>query len=196
MRTNKKILIASSCALLLGFSCGFVSNKLLEHNAARASESVPIKVTQNLGEACPFNSVSLPTFWMPHLVSFFDPFIFPELDFHLPSFPEPSMNISRMRSSSNDKEYTLSTDLPGMSDKDVKVDVSNNILTIKAEKKESKTDNGKSNSFSEQSISQSMSLPDNLDTKNVKAEMNNGVLTVTIPKKSVQLSARQGGGGL
>jgi HSP20 family molecular chaperone IbpA len=196
MRTNKKILIASSCALLLGFSCGFASNNLLQHNAARASESVPIKVTQNAAEACPFNSVSLPAFWMPHLTSFFDPFIFPEMDFRFPSFPEPSINLSKMRTSSNDREFSISTDLPGMSDKDVKVDVSNNTLTIKAERKESKGENGKNNSFSEESISQSMTLPDSLDTKNIKAAMNNGVLTVTIPKKSVQLSARQGGGGL
>ncbi|HVY55142.1 MAG TPA: Hsp20/alpha crystallin family protein [Thermodesulfobacteriota bacterium] len=82
--------------------------------------------------------------------------------------------------------YVLKADLPGVSKEDIKIDVNNNTLTIKGEKKlEEKTekDNYVRVERSYGSFSRTFALSDKVDSTNIKAAYKDGVLEVTLPKK-------------
>ena len=87
-----------------------------------------------------------------------------------------------------DKEVIASIELPGVDKKDIKVDVSNGMLNVKAEKKYEKKDEDKKKGYHryERSYSgfyRSFPLPSNVDEKGVKAKYNDGMLEVHMPKK-------------
>lgn len=84
-----------------------------------------------------------------------------------------------------DKKFLLKVDLPGVKKDDVKVEVSGDRLTIRAERKTEKEEKDKKRYFSEVSYGnymRSFSLPQKIDEKSVDAKFDNGVLVVTIPK--------------
>ena len=95
----------------------------------------------------------------------------------------PSVDIHESEDS-----YTVEAELPGVSEKDLKVEVKDNLLTIstsKEEQKEQKNDKGeyivkerRSHSFS-----RSFVLPRNVDRDTIHAEFKNGLLKVQIPRK-------------
>jgi HSP20 family protein len=97
----------------------------------------------------------------------------------------PEMDVS-----DSEKEITLSIELPGVSEKDIDVSASGQVISVTGEKKsESETKNGdlyrSERSFG--SFSRSLSMPFNIDGDKVQAKLNNGVLTVTIPKPAEML---------
>ncbi|XP_030524806.1 small heat shock protein, chloroplastic-like [Rhodamnia argentea] len=78
----------------------------------------------------------------------------------------------------DDNALSLRMDMPGLSKKDVKVSVEQNILTIKgeAEKESGEEESGRR-------YSSRLDLPPNLyKLGEIKAEMKNGVLKVVVPK--------------
>lgn len=87
-----------------------------------------------------------------------------------------------------DDHYRISTALPGINEDEVDINISDNVLTIKAESKqenEREEDDGKylirecySGSYYRQ-----LSLPTNADPTQAEATTENGVLTLSIPKK-------------
>ena len=79
--------------------------------------------------------------------------------------------------------YLIKAELPGMSKKEVSVELDNNILTISGEKKEETEDRTfhRKEIFSG-SFSRTFSLPEHVDTEHVTAEFKNGILSLTIPK--------------
>jgi len=83
--------------------------------------------------------------------------------------------------------YTLEADLPGFTKDDVKIDVENNILTIKAERKYEKEDKDKNNNLIRcerryGSFSRSFDISE-VKAEDISAKYENGVLLVTLPKK-------------
>ena len=84
-----------------------------------------------------------------------------------------------------DNEYEVTVELPGLSEKDVEVKLSNGNLMIKGEKKEEKEEKGKDYHVSERrfgSFVRSFTAPEGVDTSNIEATFANGVLTVKLPK--------------
>jgi len=86
----------------------------------------------------------------------------------------------------NDDEYIVRADIPGVKKEDLKVDITNNTLTIKGErKKEEKVEEDKyvlvERSYG--SFSRSFKLPSNVDVAKIKANYDNGVLDLILPKK-------------
>ena len=82
--------------------------------------------------------------------------------------------------------YVLKADLPGVNKKDIKIDVNDNTLTFKGERKfEEKTekDNYVRVERSYGSFTKSFTLSDNVDTENIKASYKDGVLEITLAKK-------------
>jgi HSP20 family protein len=77
-------------------------------------------------------------------------------------------------------------DLPGVDKDDVDVTVSDNVLTVKGEKK-GETEDKDGDYYRKESWSgsfqRSVQLPDSVNTEKAEAEMKNGVLTLTLPKK-------------
>jgi HSP20 family protein len=88
-----------------------------------------------------------------------------------------------------EKEYLLTAELPGMTEKDVTVHVEQNTLTIKGEKKtereETKEKDGRWHLIERSwgSFERSFTLPGSVDGGKVKAGFKNGLLTIHLPKR-------------
>lgn len=85
----------------------------------------------------------------------------------------------------DDKAFRITAELPGMTDKDVDISLSGDVLTIKGEKQEEKEEKRKNYYMSERrfgSFQRSLTLPDGIDRDKIEAVCEKGVLTVTLPK--------------
>jgi HSP20 family protein len=83
----------------------------------------------------------------------------------------------------NGRSYTVSVELPGLDEKDVKVVVEGDVLTITGEKKVEHTD--EKTHYSERSygsFTRSFTLPADADRNAVSARFAKGVLTLEIAK--------------
>ncbi len=94
--------------------------------------------------------------------------------------------------SAADKEYTVSVEVPGVSEKDVSLELTRDTLTIRGEKKQEKEE--KNNSFyrlerAYGSFQRILSLPEDADKDHIKANFKNGVLKIAIPR--VKAAGRQ-----
>jgi HSP20 family protein len=84
--------------------------------------------------------------------------------------------------SETDKVVTVSAELPGLTDKDVQVEIANGVLSLRGEKKAERTDEGKY--FSERyygSFERQIPL-DGVEEDKAEATFRDGVLTITLPK--------------
>ncbi len=85
----------------------------------------------------------------------------------------------------NDKEYSITIEVPGVDEKDIKVEIANNIMTIRGEKRQEKEEKNKNYYRVERSygsFQRDLSLPNDASQEDVKAKFKNGVLTVTVVK--------------
>jgi HSP20 family protein len=84
--------------------------------------------------------------------------------------------------SETEKEVKVTAELPGMDEKDVQVELANNVLSIRGEKKTETED--KNRLFSERYYGRfERRIPvDEVEADKVSASFKNGVLTVTLPK--------------
>jgi HSP20 family protein len=91
-------------------------------------------------------------------------------------------------------EIRITAELPGLEEKDVKVTVTDSMLTIKGEKKAEKEEEEGDYYHSERGygfFNRTIALPDGIDPDKPKAKFKNGVLRVTIPKKPEAQSRRR-----
>lgn len=93
---------------------------------------------------------------------------------------------SSMSDETNDA-FVYEFDMPGLEKSDVKMEIVNNVLLIKGEKKK-ETGNGVSNS---RNYSYSMTLPKNSDAEKITAVMKNGILKVVVSKKEIKEEKRK-----
>lgn len=87
----------------------------------------------------------------------------------------------------NEKEITVSAELPGMDEKAIEVLLSGDSLTIKGEKKEEKEEKEKNYYRMERrygSFQRVIPLPAEIDAKKVEASFKKGILYVLMPKAS------------
>ncbi len=92
----------------------------------------------------------------------------------------PAVDVSE-----TDDAVVVKADLPGLDSKDVEVSLTGDLLTIKGEKKEEKTEKGKGYYREERShgaFARSLRLPAAVVGEKVEASFKNGVLTVNLPK--------------
>tara|TARA_Y100000590_G_scaffold443996_1_gene574187 strand:+ start:137 stop:613 length:477 start_codon:yes stop_codon:yes gene_type:complete len=83
----------------------------------------------------------------------------------------------------NSKEaYRVRADLPGMVKKDVNIEINDDVITIKGERKNEYSDNNHYSEFSYGKFSRSFSLPDDVICDDIKASMKDGVLALAIPR--------------
>ena len=88
--------------------------------------------------------------------------------------------------SATDKEYRLTVEITGVSEKDVSLAISGNSLTIRGEKKQEKEEKEKDFYRIERSygsFQRVLSLPEDVDQDGISAGFKDGVLTVTMPRK-------------
>ena len=83
-------------------------------------------------------------------------------------------------------EIVVKAELPGMERKDITLNLENNILTIRGERrfvKETKDDNYHRIERSYGTFSRSFSIPTTVDEEKIRADYKEGVLKVALPKK-------------
>jgi HSP20 family protein len=95
----------------------------------------------------------------------------------------------------SDKAYTIEAELPGMDDDDIHLELNNDLLTLKGEKKEERKEDRKDYHLTERpfgSFQRSFRLPEGVDRDAIAADFKKGVLTVTLPKsKTAQAASRK-----
>jgi HSP20 family protein len=92
----------------------------------------------------------------------------------------PTMDVAE-----TDKEIEITAELPGLEEKDVQLNVSDNILTIRGEKKAEKEQKDKNFRLVERSygsFERSLELPEGVNADGIKAAIDKGVLKVVVPK--------------
>lgn len=95
---------------------------------------------------------------------------YPKIDFH-----------------ETEKEFRLTAELPGMTEEDIELNLSQEVLTLRGEKKEEKVEDDKGWYRMERqygSFSRSIPLPAEVDSAAIEATMKNGVLKIVMPKKA------------
>lgn len=84
-----------------------------------------------------------------------------------------------------EKDIVARIEMPGLDKKDISLQVKNDHLIVKGEKKQEKEDEKKGYYTYERSYSgfnRSLPLPDNVDESKIKAHYKDGLLEVIIPK--------------
>lgn len=85
-----------------------------------------------------------------------------------------------------EKEIRVVTEMPGLKRDHIEIDVENNVLTIRGEKREERTEGEQGRwHLAERrygTFSRSFVLPRDVDADNIQAAFQDGVLTVTVPK--------------
>jgi HSP20 family protein len=92
----------------------------------------------------------------------------------------PSMDVTE-----TDKEIEITAELPGLEEKDVQINIADNILTIRGEKKAEKEQKDKNYRLVERSygsFERTLELPEGVNVDAIKANISKGLLKVTVPK--------------
>jgi HSP20 family protein len=86
-----------------------------------------------------------------------------------------------------DNSYEVTAELPGLDAKNIDLQLSDGVLTIKGEKNEEKEEKTKDRYVSERrygSFRRSLQVPTSVDANKIEASYKSGVLTVTLPKSA------------
>ena len=98
-----------------------------------------------------------------------------------PLFRTPLSNITE-----NEKEFSITAELPGMDKADINLTIQDGMLEIKGEQKEEKKEEKEGQlvrrEYHSSSYYRAFSLPENIDPNSIDATLEKGVLTVKIPK--------------
>lgn len=89
----------------------------------------------------------------------------------------------------SDGSWVLTVELPGARREDVSVEVHENVLTIRGEKKCEREEKEERRHYVERSygsFSRSLRLPAQVDPERIRATFQDGVLTVEVPKTEAQ----------
>ena len=84
-----------------------------------------------------------------------------------------------------DKGYKVSFEVPGLTDKDLRIEVKDHVLRVSGERK-SRTEKKEGAFFRTEryygSFERSFTLPSDVDTERIEAHAEHGLLSVTLPK--------------
>jgi HSP20 family protein len=96
---------------------------------------------------------------------------------------KPTLDLS-----ASENEYTVTVEVPGVDEKDLKIEVDKNTMIIRGEKKQEKEEKQKSYYRQERfygSFRRILSLPEDADQDGIKAVFKQGVLNITLPRKAL-----------
>lgn len=102
-----------------------------------------------------------------------------------------------------EREIRVTVEMPGLKRENIDIDVENNVLTIRGEKREERSEGeeGKYHIAERRygTFTRSFVLPRDVDAENIQARFEDGVLNVTIPKserarrRRIEVGSGQGG---
>lgn len=96
----------------------------------------------------------------------------------------PAANIKE-----TEKSFHVELASPGMNKEDFKIEVDEDLLTIRSEKESEKEENTTrytKREFNYTSFVRSFRLPEEVDSENISAKYDGGILQLEIPKKVVE----------
>lgn len=82
--------------------------------------------------------------------------------------------------------FIVEADIPGMNKEDVTIEVSDNVVTVKGERRSDREEKKDNYHFTERrfgSFRRSVAIPGGFSNDKVSAKFENGVLTITLPKQ-------------
>ena len=129
----------------------------------------------------------VPAYWD----DFFNDRVFNSLNNSYSNTTSPAVNVEE-----GDKEFRIEVAVPGLSRKDFRIEVEDDVLTISSEdkqKKEEKKRNYTRREFSYHNFKRSFQLPETVDQDQIQASHESGVLNITLPKRDevVQKAPKQ-----
>ncbi len=85
-------------------------------------------------------------------------------------------------------KYVVKADLPGLKQDDIKIELTDNVLSISGERKSERNEEDKNKKYyyyerSYGAFERKFVLPNDADVEKIKAKYENGVLTIDIQKK-------------
>lgn len=107
----------------------------------------------------------------------------------LPAAFSPRVDVSETA-----KEVRVSAELPGMEEKDITVEMGDEAMAIRGERREDREEKGKNWTRREQSygfFDRVIPLPANVDADKANAKFSKGILTVTVPKMEERKGTRR-----
>ena len=81
-----------------------------------------------------------------------------------------------------DTMYCIRAEIPGMSKKDIHIELENNTLSISGDRKWNDKDQSNYSEFSYGKFYRSFNLPEDVKENNIKASMKDGILSVQVPR--------------
>ena len=118
---------------------------------------------------------------LPLARQFSDPLLVPKFASSF-SLASPAVDLTEEASG-----YKITAELPGMTEKDIDVAVSGDVVTLKGEKRQEREDKTENYHISERSygsFQRSFYIPEGVDRDKIAAEFSKGVLTLTLPKSA------------
>ena len=89
-----------------------------------------------------------------------------------------------------DNSFVLTADIPGITKKDIKVNLANGKLSISGERSyetDQKNDNYHYRERRFGTFDRSFNLPETVDEENISASFKNGILSIQLPKHEVEI---------
>ena len=87
-----------------------------------------------------------------------------------------------------DSSFLISVDIPGLTKKDINIEVSDDVLSITGERTEDKVEDSDLYHYRERSkgaFTRSFHLPESVDEKKISANFKDGILSIELPKTKV-----------
>ena len=178
---KSKRILALALSLAIGFVGGIATKDMVDaKNSARASQGNAVPV-EKVKDPALSNRLIRPDLWDIYV----DPFVLPTAWRMAPLPLTPLISFAadtpKVQTVNGDKDLCVVAQVPGMSDKAVKVEAAEHMVTIKAHKKQENKGGLGFQSFDEV-FEQSVHLPCKVNADKVQASVKDGVLTVTLPK--------------
>lgn len=107
--------------------------------------------------------------------------------FHKHAFPQLGLLKPDVDISGTEKEYTITAELPGMTEEDISIELKGDSLILKGEKRQEKKSEDEGYYRVERnygSFQRVLTVPKDADAENIKAQYSNGVITITLPRKA------------
>ena len=115
--------------------------------------------------------------------------------FDFPRQGEPAAFAANLDVSETSKEVIIKADLPGLTEDQIDLEVAGDMLSLKGERSEERTDESESRRIVERSwgrFERSLRLPFTPGEKDVSTSFANGVLTINVRKpKSLETARRK-----
>ncbi|GAB4092536.1 Hsp20/alpha crystallin family protein [Flaviaesturariibacter terrae] len=104
-------------------------------------------------------------------------------------------NVPAVNVKETEQQYELSMAAPGLSKDDFRIDVDDNLLTIRSEKEENKSKKEERftrQEYSYSSFTRSFSLPRDVQADAISATYKDGILQVSLPRRTASNNAGNG----